>query len=162
MERESSPWRQPIVWLMVALVGAAIAGSIWLLKVAGNGDSIDAVPDEVQRTGQTQQTDLGPDAAAAQRKLGAIVRIDVEKGFVMLRLLMTPATIAPRSVPVAAPRIDILRLRRAPLAGWSFWPCPISCPSTTAISSSFVRMLKRPVLMLILWPIVQKALKLWS
>lgn len=82
MERESSPWRQPIVWLMVALVGAAIAGGIWLLKVAGNGDSIDAVPDEVQRTGQTQQTDLGPDAAAAQRKLGAIVRIDAEHGFV--------------------------------------------------------------------------------
>lgn len=82
MEPESSPWRQPIVWLMVALVGAAIAGSVWLLKVAGNGDSIDAVPDEVQRTGQTQQTDLGPDAVAAQRKLGAIVRIDVEKGFV--------------------------------------------------------------------------------
>ncbi|QIL20287.1 FixH family protein [Thermomonas sp. HDW16] len=82
MERESSPWRQPIVWLMVALVGAAVIGSVWLLKVAANGDSIDAVPDKVQRTGQTQQTDLGPDAVAAQRKLGAIVRIDDEHGFV--------------------------------------------------------------------------------
>jgi hypothetical protein len=81
-EPSSSPWRQPIVWLMVALVGAAVAGSIWLLKVAGNGDSIDVVPDEVQRTGQSQQADLGPDAVAAQRKLGAIVRIDAEHGFV--------------------------------------------------------------------------------
>ncbi len=82
MERESSPWRQPIVWLMVVLVGTAVAGSVWLLKVAGNGDSIDVVPDEVQRTGQSQQADLGPDAVAAQRKLGAIVRIDAEHGFV--------------------------------------------------------------------------------
>lgn len=82
MERESSPWRQPIVWLMVVLVGTAVAGSVWLLKVAGNGDSIDVVPDEVQRTGQSQQADLGPDAVAAQRKLGAIVRIDEEHGFV--------------------------------------------------------------------------------
>lgn len=82
MEPQSSPWRQPIVWLMVVLVGASVVGSVWLLKVAGSGDAIDAVPDQVQRTGQTQQTDLGPDAVAAQRKLGAIVRIDEEQGFV--------------------------------------------------------------------------------
>ncbi len=82
MERESSPWRQPIVWLMVLLVGAAVAGSIWLLKVAVNGGSVDAVPDDVQRTGQSQQTDLGPDAIAAQRGLGTIVRIDEEHGYI--------------------------------------------------------------------------------
>jgi hypothetical protein len=82
MERESSPWRQPIVWLMVALVGAVVVGSAIMLKVAGNGDALDPVPDEVQRTGQVQQADLGPDAQAAQRKLGAIARIDDEHGFV--------------------------------------------------------------------------------
>jgi len=82
MEPKSSPWRQPIVWLMVALVGAAIVGSVWLLKVAANGDSVDVVPDEVQRTGQAQQADFGPDATAAERKLGAIVRIDDEHGYV--------------------------------------------------------------------------------
>ena len=82
MEPKSSPWRQPIVWLMVALVGAAIVGSVWLLKIAANGDSVDVVPDEVQRTGQDQQADFGPDATAAERKLGAIVRIDDEHGYV--------------------------------------------------------------------------------
>ena len=83
MQSESrSPWRQPIVWLMVALVGAAVVGSLLLVKVATNGDSVDAVPDEVQRTGQAQQADLGPDAVAARRKLSAIVRIDDEHGFV--------------------------------------------------------------------------------
>lgn len=83
MQSESrSPWRQPIVWLMVALVGAAVVGSLLLVKVATNGDSVDAVPDEVQRTGQAQQADLGPDAAAARRQLAAIVRIDDERGYV--------------------------------------------------------------------------------
>ena len=82
MERESSPWRQPIVWLMAVLVGASVAGSIWLVKVAANGDSIDAVPDKVQRTGQSQQADLGPDEIATRRKLGAILRIDDEHGFI--------------------------------------------------------------------------------
>ena len=82
MEHPSSPWRQPIVWLMVVLVGAVVIGSVIMLKLAGNGDSLDAVPDKVQRTGQTQQADLGPDARAAERKLGAIVRIDDEHGFV--------------------------------------------------------------------------------
>lgn len=83
MERESSsPWRQPIVWLMVVLVGTVVVGGFAMLKVAGNGDAIDPVADDVQRTGQSQQTDLGPDALAAQRKLGAIARIDDEHGFV--------------------------------------------------------------------------------
>ena len=82
MEQKSSPWRQPVVWLMVALVGAAVVGSVIMLRVAGNGDSVDAVPDQVQRTGQVQQADLGPDARAAQRKLSAIVRIDLKGGFV--------------------------------------------------------------------------------
>ncbi len=82
MEQQSSPWRQPVIWLMVFLVGAVVIGSFFMLKVAGNGDSIDAVPDEVRRTGQTQQTDLSPDARAADMKLGAIVRIDEEHGFV--------------------------------------------------------------------------------
>lgn len=82
MEPESSPWRQPIVWLMVALVGAVVVGSAVMIKVAGDGDAIDPVPDRVQRTGQVQQADLGPDAAAAERKLGAIARIDDEHGFV--------------------------------------------------------------------------------
>lgn len=71
-----------MVWLMVALVGAAVVGSVMLLRVAANGDSVDAVPDKVQRTGQAQQADLGPDARAAERKLSAIVRIDAKGGFV--------------------------------------------------------------------------------
>ena len=82
MEQKSSPWRQPIVWLMVVLVGAVVVGSVVMYKVANADGPMDVVPDKVQRTGQAQQADLGPDAAAAQRNLGAIARIDDEHGFV--------------------------------------------------------------------------------
>ena len=77
----SSPWRQPIVWLVLALVAAAVIGSVVMLVVAGDGAS-DAVPDEVQRTAGAQVGDLGPDALAQQRQLSAIVRIDARRGVV--------------------------------------------------------------------------------
>jgi len=80
--KTESPWRQPVVWLMVAIVGAAVAGGVAMLRVAGGDGSVDAVPDEVQRTGQAQQADLGPDQRAAERKLSAIARIDAKGGFV--------------------------------------------------------------------------------
>ena len=80
-ERRESPWRQPVVWLMVALVAAAVAGGVVMVRVAGDG-SVDAVPDDVRRTGQAQQADLGPDQRAALRRLSAIVRIDAKGGFV--------------------------------------------------------------------------------
>lgn len=82
MEQKTSPWRQPIVWLMVLLVGAVVVGSVVMYVVANADGPMDAVPDKVQRTGQAQQADLSPDARAAQRKLAAIVRIDDEHGFV--------------------------------------------------------------------------------
>lgn len=81
MDNES-PWRQPVVWLMVALVAAAVIGGVVMVRVAGGDGSVDAVPDNVQRTGQAQQADLGPDRRAAERKLSAIVRIDAKGGFV--------------------------------------------------------------------------------
>jgi hypothetical protein len=81
MDNES-PWRQPVVWLMVALVAAAVIGGVVMVRVAGGDGSVDAVPDDVQRTGQAQQADLGPDQRAAERKLSAILRIDAKGGFV--------------------------------------------------------------------------------
>lgn len=80
--RVSSPWREPIVWLMLALVGASMAGSFALLRIAAQDGPIDAVPDEVQRTGQAQLTDLAPDAHAAALGLAAILRVDGAGGFI--------------------------------------------------------------------------------
>ena len=81
MEQKTSPWRQPIVWLMVVLVGAVVIGSVVMYVVANADGPMDVVPDKVQRTGQAQQADLSPDARAAQDKLGAIARYDEEHGF---------------------------------------------------------------------------------
>jgi hypothetical protein len=74
----SSPWRQPIVWLVMVLVAAAVIGGISMVIVANDG-STDAVSDPVQRTAQIQTTDLGPDGVARSGKLGAIVRVDAER-----------------------------------------------------------------------------------
>ena len=77
---DNSPWRQPIVWLVVVLVAAAVIGGVVMVRVAGRDGPMDAVPDRVQRTGQVQQADLGPDAVASARKLSAIVRVDAKAG----------------------------------------------------------------------------------
>lgn len=68
------PLREPMVWLLIALPLAAVISSIWLVVLSMRGGSIDAVADTVQRTGQIQTTDLGPDQRAAQLKLSAVLQ----------------------------------------------------------------------------------------
>jgi len=76
-----SPWRQPIVWLVVALVAAAVIGGVSMVIVASDGSS-DAVADPVRRTAQIQTVDLGPDAVARREKLSAVVRVDAARALV--------------------------------------------------------------------------------
>ena len=70
------PLREPMVWLLIALPLAAVIASIWLFVLSSRGGSIDAVADDVQRTGQIQTSDLGPDARAAELKLSAVLQSD--------------------------------------------------------------------------------------
>lgn len=65
-----------MVWLVAGLPLAAVIGSIWLIAEAVRSGNDDAVYDQVQRTGQAQVADLGPDARASKLKLGAVVQID--------------------------------------------------------------------------------------
>lgn len=71
------PWREPMVWLIVAIPAAAVIATIAMLVVAsrssGNNDVVD---ESVRRTAQVQVADLGPDAIARQLRLSAIVRAD--------------------------------------------------------------------------------------
>lgn len=78
----SSPWRQPVVWLVVALVAAAVAGGVSLVFIAGGDGAVDAVSDQVRRTAQVQVADLGPDENAQRDGLSAIARIDAKGRFV--------------------------------------------------------------------------------
>ncbi len=86
MENKRHPLREPMVWLVIALPLAAVIASIALVVTSVRGGSTDAVIDTVQRTGQIQTTDLGPDALAAQHHLSAVLQ--AEEG--MLRVF--PAT----------------------------------------------------------------------
>src|SRR5690606_8047104 len=81
-DKPSSPWRQPVIWLMVALVTASVVGSVVMFRIAGGDGSVDSVADDVQRTAGAQTTDLGPDEVALERQLSAVVRIDLERGVV--------------------------------------------------------------------------------
>ncbi len=76
MVRKRSGWREPMVWLVAGLPIAAVIGSIWLVISAVRSGGDDAVADDVQRTGQAQVANLGPDARAAELALGAVVQLD--------------------------------------------------------------------------------------
>ena len=65
--RVRSPWRQPMVWLLVAIPLLAVVATAGLIFVAGGADP-------VRRTAQVQVADLGPDAHARALGLSALVR----------------------------------------------------------------------------------------
>lgn len=71
-----SGWREPMIWLVVALPVASVVISIVLIVLALRGGSDDPVVDHVQRTGQVQVADLSPDARAAALKMGAVLQSD--------------------------------------------------------------------------------------
>ena len=72
--RENSPWRNPVLWLVVGLPLVSMVFGIGLVVIANRG-SDDAIVDKVQRTAQVQVADLGPDAYAQQHRLSAVVRV---------------------------------------------------------------------------------------
>lgn len=76
MNDKRPAWREPMVWLVVALPLVAVVAGLALLVIASRSGSTDAVADRVQRTAQIQVADLGPDARARQLRLSAILRID--------------------------------------------------------------------------------------
>lgn len=80
MERKRSPWREPMVWMLVALPLASVVASALLITAALRSGGDDAIADPVQSTAQIQVSDLGPDMQAQQRQLSAVLRVGA--GFV--------------------------------------------------------------------------------
>ena len=78
--RARSPWRQPMVWLLVAIPLLAVVSTAGLVFVAGGPGATDDIAEPVKRTAQVQVADLGPDAHARTLGLSALVRSD--KGIV--------------------------------------------------------------------------------
>lgn len=81
-EQKSSPWRQPVMWLVIGLPVAVVIAGIVMIILAGGQGATDAVPEDVRRMAQIQTVDLGPDQVAHDMRLSAIARIDLEGGFV--------------------------------------------------------------------------------
>ncbi|MFT3761353.1 MAG: FixH family protein [Pseudoxanthomonas sp.] len=71
-----SPWREPMLWLVLGLPLASIFAGVGLVITAVRSGGADAVGDEVKRVSQIQTTDLGPDEAARRNGLVAVLRID--------------------------------------------------------------------------------------
>ncbi|WP_345302725.1 FixH family protein [Lysobacter hankyongensis] len=73
--KRQSPWRNPMVWLMVGFPLAAVVAGIATVFIAIDAGGSDAIPDDVRRTAQIQTTELGPDERAAERKLAAVFSV---------------------------------------------------------------------------------------
>ena len=74
----NSPWRQPMMWLVVGLPAATVIGLVSLVIIAAGPGSTDSIDTSVQRTGRMQTADLGPDQTAARLQLAALLRVDGE------------------------------------------------------------------------------------
>ncbi len=70
-----SPWRNPMVWLMVGFPLAAVVAGTATLFIAIDAGGSDAIPDAVRRTAQIQTVELGPDERAAERRLSAVFSV---------------------------------------------------------------------------------------
>lgn len=70
-----SPWRNPMVWLMVGFPLAAVVAGTATLFIAIDAGGSDAIPDAVRRTAQVQTVELGPDERAAERRLSAVFSV---------------------------------------------------------------------------------------
>src|SRR5690606_13585088 len=78
--KHPSPWRNPVMWLVVGLPLLSIVAGVGLVVIAVRSGGADVVTDPVRRVSQIQTADLGPDARA--RKLGLSVVLRVEDGIV--------------------------------------------------------------------------------
>lgn len=108
-----SAWRQPLLWLVLALPAATVVAGFTTLGLAAAGPdtSGDAA---VKRTAQAQVEDLAPDLAAAHAGLAATLRVDRVHG--AIEVALPPGTVAATLVlrhPVDAALDRTLALARA-------------------------------------------------
>lgn len=72
MSTPPRPWyREPFMWLVVALPLSSVVGGIGMLVLVSRGPAADSAPEHVQRMAQVQQTDLAPDQRARALALKA-------------------------------------------------------------------------------------------
>lgn len=93
MTESKRPWyREPMVWLLIALPTLVIAGTFFAIALAVRAGGGDAFPSAVRRTAQIQAEDLAPDRNAIALDLHGSLSIDPATGAVWLNLENLPAT----------------------------------------------------------------------
>ena len=75
-DKGNSPWRQPMMWLVIGLPAVTVVALVSLVIMAAGPGSTDSIDTSVRRTAQMQTADLGPDQAAARLQLAALLRVD--------------------------------------------------------------------------------------
>ena len=75
---KTSPWRQPMVWLVVGIPTIAVIALVWMVIIAAGPGATDSIDNTVKRTAQIQTADLSPDQTAARLQLAALLRVDGE------------------------------------------------------------------------------------
>lgn len=84
---DKRPWyREPMVWLMIALPAAAVVAGLSTVAIAVRASGDDAVPESVRRTAQIQVADLAADQQAARRKLRAQLQVTRSTGAVQVAM----------------------------------------------------------------------------
>lgn len=66
-------WREPMLWLVLALPASVLGAAAWTIACAAGGS--DATGAQVRRTAQIQIEDLGPDREAARLNLAGELRL---------------------------------------------------------------------------------------
>ena len=93
MTESKHPWyREPMVWLLIALPAVVIAGTVFAIVLATRAGGGDAFPSAVRRTAQIQADDLAPDRKAIALDLHGSLSIDPSTGAVWLALENLPAS----------------------------------------------------------------------
>ena len=69
-------WREPGLWLVVAIPLATLFGGYLTLRAAYLPGASDEAPEPVTRTGQAQDVELGPDRESARLHLDVAVAFD--------------------------------------------------------------------------------------
>jgi uncharacterized protein len=90
-------YREPMVWLVIALPMSSIIAGTSLLAFAIHLGGADAVPESVRRMSQIQIADLGADHRALASGLSAELTIDAGTGALRLGIASEEAAAAPGS-----------------------------------------------------------------
>lgn len=108
-------WREPLLWLVLGIPLATLIAGLLTLRIASVSGAMDAAPEAVRRTAQTQTTDLAADALAARLGLsaGLLILPTGEVTITTLAPTKAAAVLDLRMIHPHTARLDLLiRLRR--------------------------------------------------